>query len=494
MQTASLPVRPAGFFRSRRLLGLARDETLARQVQLGNDAAFEAVFERYGAGVLGFCRHMLGSTEEAEDAVQQTFASAFRDLRRAGERELALKPWLYAIARNRCLSMLRSRRDHVHLDADVATRGLAEEVEQRAELRDLLTDLRKLPGDQRAALLLTELGALSHADVGRVLGCEPAKVKGLVFRARTGLIQRRQARETPCAEIRRQLATLRGGSLRRSELRHHLHDCPGCRDYRTQIAEQRKMLATALPVVPSAGLKSAVVAAVGWGSGSSGGGLAASLGGLGTALSSPLATGTTAKVAAVGLLATGGAVVGTSVDHAPPPRPAPQVEAAPASPARAPARPAGRASSPAPRRTAPPAGTGAGLEPKPPARAVQPRRPATEPALGAGREGLARGRPAKGPPAHGAPGVDRANQASRTGAQPKPQARQRGPVTAPPPPPPAVPVKRGPPAPKPAPPAKLKPTPPAKLKPAPPGHAVAPGQQRGAAPAQPQKPAKAPKG
>ena len=43
-----------------------------------------------------------------------------------------------------------------------------------------------LPDDQRAALVLTEIGDLSHAEVAEVLGCGPANVKGLVFRARSG--------------------------------------------------------------------------------------------------------------------------------------------------------------------------------------------------------------------------------------------------------------------------------------------------------------------
>ena len=167
MRAVSIPARlPTGPLRSRRLLALASDDTLATQIQRGNEAAFEAVFERHAAGLLGFCRHMLGSPEEAEDAVQQTFASAFRDLQRGEVRRLALKPWLYAIARNRCLSMLRSRRDHQPLEAELSTRGLADQVEQRAELRDLLRDLGRLPRDQRAALLLTQLGALSHAEAG----------------------------------------------------------------------------------------------------------------------------------------------------------------------------------------------------------------------------------------------------------------------------------------------------------------------------------------
>ena len=167
--------------------------------------------------------------------MQHTFAAAFRDLAHRGKRELALKPWLYAIARNRCLSMLRSRHEHTALDFDLPTEGLSEQVERRAELRDLLRDLLELPEEQRAALLLSQTGNLSHAEVADVLGCQVANVKALVFRARSGLIQRREARETACADIREQLANLRGNSLRRSELRHHLRSCAGCRAYREQV-------------------------------------------------------------------------------------------------------------------------------------------------------------------------------------------------------------------------------------------------------------------
>src|SRR3954468_7372368 len=91
-----------GLPQSRRLLGLAGDARLAQQIRRGSDTAFEVAFERHAGPILGFCRHMLGSQEEAEDAVQQTFAAAYADLQRGGEREIALKAWLFAIARNRC--------------------------------------------------------------------------------------------------------------------------------------------------------------------------------------------------------------------------------------------------------------------------------------------------------------------------------------------------------------------------------------------------------
>src|ERR671918_1888216 len=127
MRTASIPVRaPARPLRSRRLLALAGDERLVEQVRRGNEAAFEVIFERHGPAILAFCRHMLGSREEAEDAVQHTFAAAFRDLERGGERELALKPWLFTIARNRCLSVLRARREQAAELEDLPTEGLSE--------------------------------------------------------------------------------------------------------------------------------------------------------------------------------------------------------------------------------------------------------------------------------------------------------------------------------------------------------------------------------
>src|SRR3954451_8011594 len=157
--------------RSRPLLAPLGDDRLVEQVRRGNDEAFEVIFDRHHRGFLSFCRHMLASVEEAEDAVQHTFIQAYDSIRRSS-RELKLKAWLYAIARNRCLSILRARREQAAELAEIPTAGLSEEVQQRAELRELLGDLRDLPEPQRAALVLSEMGDLSHADIATVVGCE----------------------------------------------------------------------------------------------------------------------------------------------------------------------------------------------------------------------------------------------------------------------------------------------------------------------------------
>jgi DNA-directed RNA polymerase specialized sigma24 family protein len=89
------------------LLRLASDERLVAHVRAGSERAFEALFDRHHRALLTFCRHMLGSLADAEDAVQHTFLSAYRDLMRS-QNPIVLRPWLYTIARHRCVSVLPS--------------------------------------------------------------------------------------------------------------------------------------------------------------------------------------------------------------------------------------------------------------------------------------------------------------------------------------------------------------------------------------------------
>jgi RNA polymerase sigma factor (sigma-70 family) len=294
--------------RSRKLLGAFGDDRLVAQLRRGNDAAFEVLYDRHQAGVLSYCRHMLGSQDEAEDALQQAFVSAHADIV-SSEKPIRFKAWIYTIARNRCLSTLRARRERPSDELErVSTEGLGEEVQRRAELRELLSDMQELPDDQRTALILSELGDLSHAEVAEVIECEVAKVKSLVFQARSGLMERREARETPCAEIREQLATLRGGSLRRGPLRRHLKACPGCAEFRDEVRRQRQMVAAVLPVVPTLALKENALAAVGISATSAGGG-ALMGGGAGAVFAAKTGVAKVAVIAAATTGAVGGAVV-----------------------------------------------------------------------------------------------------------------------------------------------------------------------------------------
>ncbi|HEX2084745.1 MAG TPA: RNA polymerase sigma factor, partial [Solirubrobacteraceae bacterium] len=285
---ASAPPRPRAPLRSPDRLRTCGDAELVRLVRLGHEPAFEEIYDRHHRGILSFCRHMLGSRDEAEDAVQHTFIAAYRDLR-GSDKPIHLKAWLYTIARNRCLSMLRARREQVALeDVEPSTDGLAAEVQRRQDLQDMVRDLRRLPDDQRAALVLSELGALSHEEIAMTLDVRKEKVKALVFQARESLANTRRARETDCREIQKQLSVLRGGSLRRTTLRRHLDECPACKAFKDEVQRQRAAMAIILPVVPSAGLKSATIGgALSAGAGAAGGAAGGALiggGGIGAKL------------------------------------------------------------------------------------------------------------------------------------------------------------------------------------------------------------------
>jgi RNA polymerase sigma factor (sigma-70 family) len=307
--------------RSGALLRAASDERLVARMRAGDDGAFEVLYDRHHQGLLAFCRHMLGSPEEAEDAVQHVFLAVHRRLR-TDARPVQLKPWLYAVARNRCISVLRARRDAIGLDeaGEPSADGLAvaAEVERRQDLRDLLGDLRRLPDDQRAALLLTELGALSHDEVAVALGVPRAKVKALVFQARESLMISRKARDVDCREIQEQLATLRGGALRRASLRRHVAVCPACAAFEDEVRRQRRALGAVLPVVPSAMLKPAVLSGMAGGGASAAGATAAggTVAGVAGAAGSGLAgAGVAAKVLVAAAVIAGGGAAARDIAH-----------------------------------------------------------------------------------------------------------------------------------------------------------------------------------
>src|SRR5690348_9614438 len=88
-----------------RLLG---DDRLARMAARGERRAFEAMFARYHRELYRYCRAILGEHEEANDALQSTMAIALHHLPRA-ERRASLRGWLYRVAHNESVSILRRR-------------------------------------------------------------------------------------------------------------------------------------------------------------------------------------------------------------------------------------------------------------------------------------------------------------------------------------------------------------------------------------------------
>ncbi|MFH9178442.1 sigma-70 family RNA polymerase sigma factor [Streptomyces albogriseolus] len=181
----------------------------------------DATLEQYRVELTGYCYRMLGSSFEAEDAVQDTMIRAWRSLDKFEGRS-SLRSWLYRIATNVCLDMLSAgnkrarpmdltestplaraalspRPDHTWLEpmpddrvlptpADPAEAAVAKESVRLA----FMAALQRLPAKQRAVLILREVLAWKASEVAELLGTSVASVNSALQRARATLAERRE--------------------------------------------------------------------------------------------------------------------------------------------------------------------------------------------------------------------------------------------------------------------------------------------------------------
>ena len=302
------------------LLRLQSDERLIAFLRKGNTAAFDVLMTRYESRLMAFCRHLLGSREDAEDVLQEVMTAAFNAIL-ADERPINVRPWLYRIARNRSLNHLRriqaigvDSMDH-HLSEHGAS--TADKVHEREEFRLLVGDIHELPETQKTALVLREMDALSYEQIAEAMETTVPSVKSLLVRARVSLAEAAEARLLSCDEVRIELAEIAEGLQRRPSplVRRHLRSCKRCTAFRSQLKQTNKALAALLPIGPAAMLHKLIFLHLGHGAGS--GATAASSAGAASAASSAGAAGVgAAGVGAVGAgttaIAGGGALAGSS--------------------------------------------------------------------------------------------------------------------------------------------------------------------------------------
>jgi RNA polymerase sigma factor (sigma-70 family) len=210
------------------LLRFAADEKLIALIRRGREDAFEVLVDRYRVRLHAFCRNMLRSTEDAEDVLQEVLVNAYRAIRADG-RPIAVKPWLYRIARNRCLNEMRKNGAAPVESMDVfealgPTAG--ETVERREHLSEIVVDVKRLPEQQRAALMLREMEGLGYQQIAAVLETTVPSVKSLLVRARVGLAEAAEARGMSCIEARKKVVS-RDEAERRAG-RRHVRFCASC--------------------------------------------------------------------------------------------------------------------------------------------------------------------------------------------------------------------------------------------------------------------------
>jgi len=185
---------PMQGFRSKPWLRVRRDEELVAALRAGDDEALAVIDERYRDRLLAYVRRMSAGAD-AEDVVQDVLARAYTALR-ADDRPMALRAWLYRVAHNRCLDLLRRPApilsDDVDLGATTATLG--EQVAGRERLRQVVADIQNLPDQQRSALIIRELEGLSYEELATALDTTVPAIKSLLVRARVNLAKAAQER------------------------------------------------------------------------------------------------------------------------------------------------------------------------------------------------------------------------------------------------------------------------------------------------------------
>ena len=191
------------------------------RARAGDEDAFRGLIDPYRRELQLHCYRILGSLQDAEDAVQETLLAAWRGLE-GYERRASLRAWLYRIATNRCLNALRSRgrrprevpsmvqppeptrmAEPMWLEPypDVLLEGLADKgpgPEARYETREsvglaFVAALQQLPPRQRAAVVLRDVLGFDRSEVAEMLDSTDASVKGALQRARATLDERMRA-------------------------------------------------------------------------------------------------------------------------------------------------------------------------------------------------------------------------------------------------------------------------------------------------------------
>jgi RNA polymerase sigma-70 factor (ECF subfamily) len=171
----------------------ASDPALVARALAGEEDAFRVLTERHSLAVFQLAYRMTANEQDAEDVVQETFLRAFRNLKRYESRSL-FSTWLYRIAANYSLDLLRGRKhfvDHTTghgevdwLDAVACSGPSADQITYSIQIRESIEKaMAELSEQERAAFILRHYQQLSIEEIGQTLGLGENATKHSIFRA-----------------------------------------------------------------------------------------------------------------------------------------------------------------------------------------------------------------------------------------------------------------------------------------------------------------------
>jgi RNA polymerase sigma-70 factor (ECF subfamily) len=167
------------------------DEEVLERVRTGDTEAYRVLVERHSRALYKLAYRMMGNAQDAEDAVQEALLRAFRQLA-SFTGQASFKTWLFRIAANYCLDIIRARERHAPMP-DARSGDTFEPVE-RGPLPDQLADsqllrrrldaaMRDLTAQERTAFVLRHCQGESIDDIAAALGVNNSAAKHSVFRA-----------------------------------------------------------------------------------------------------------------------------------------------------------------------------------------------------------------------------------------------------------------------------------------------------------------------
>ena len=195
-----LAIEGAGLGAHAGTLWMNGSEELIARARLGEDDAFQSIFDRYSRPILSFIYDMTGKRDVAEELAQETFVRAYRNLGTLNDAD-KLSTWLFGIARNCALEHLRSRRREEHKvemdDPAVMNLSNSEPLPEGALLNKEFNQviqraLAALDEDKRTVFTLKVFHQRSYEEIADITGFSIAKLKTDLHRARREMRRRLQ--------------------------------------------------------------------------------------------------------------------------------------------------------------------------------------------------------------------------------------------------------------------------------------------------------------
>jgi RNA polymerase sigma factor (sigma-70 family) len=288
------------------------DEALVERFRRGDNGAFEELYRRHSRIAVSVAGKILGSPQDAEDAVSEAFTNVLSALRRqVGPRD-KFRPYLLTCVRNSCLQRIRQSKQACKRESSFADDGPLED-ERIVDNAVAAAAFQSLPARWQSALWMAEVQQLDPVTIAARLDVNVAAAGALVYRARQGFTEAYLAQHLShagrpaCAALAPKLAQyVRGtaGVMASRRVKNHIDECPACRSAIDELADVNSSLRSLTPplaLLTAAGTTTAAVS-----------------GGSATVAVSGIGLGWLANIAAIAVLSTAPVLLGSDASEAAP--------------------------------------------------------------------------------------------------------------------------------------------------------------------------------